>query len=305
MNEDKIINGDAIREFVLKNTGYIAAAFIAIAYVATSLITIGETGKSVAKIVGDGAQAFLAGVLITRSFSLQGIVRGSNDERVKKARETHTNQILAVEAYIDKLDDWCDKKTAAALRRERTKILAVHSMRYIDFFDEDGVAKPYKPLQLSDGKRLRRADKRREKRREACYKRAVDMAITPLSASVLTGGKYRADDPYNFGQDVDEYERGNMKRDVISKLIIGLVFGYYMVEFLAGISLGDMIWKLFQICLFCGGGAIQMMRSFMYMTDSYCKRLLQLTGRLKEFEAAYGGKTEIKKDEEEEKEDGI
>lgn len=300
MNEEKVISGESIRKFFIDNTGYIAVAFIAIAYIATSVITIGETGKTIAKIIGDGVAAFLVGVLITRSFSLQGIVRGNNDNRVIKAREMHSEQIFKVEAYIDKLDDWCDKKTATALRRERTKILAVHSMRYIDFFDEDGVAKPYKPIPLEEGAKATRAYKKREKRREACYKRAVDMAITPLSASVLTGGKYKAEDPFNFGQDVDDYEKANMKRDLFSKLLIGIVFGYYVVELLSGISVADTLWKVFQLCIFCGGGAIQMMRSFMYMTDRYCKRLLQLTGRLREFEAAQANIIEIK----EEKEDG-
>lgn len=300
MNEEKFINGESIRKFFLANTGYIAVAFIALAYIATSVITIGETGKSIAKIIGDGAQAFLAGVLITRGFSLQGIVRGSNDERVIKARETHSEQIFKVETYIDRLDDWCDKKTAMALRRERTKILAVQSMRYVDFFDEDGVALPYKPLPLPDGLKQRHLHKKREKKREACYKRAVDLTITPLSASVLTGGKYKADDPYNFGQDIDDYEKSNLRRDMLSKLLIGVVFGYYVVELLAGISIADTVWKVFQLCIFCGSGAIQMMRSFMYMTDRYCKRLLQLTGRLREFEAAQVNLIEIK----EEKEDG-
>lgn len=299
MNEEKVISGESIRKFFLDNTGYIAVAFIAIAYIATSMITLGETGKTIAKIIGDGVAAFLVGVLITRSFSLQGIVRGNNDARVIKAREMHSEQIFKVEAYIDKLDDWCDKKTATALRRERTKILAVNSMRYIDFFDEDGVAKPYTPLSLGEGARATREYKKREKRREACYRRAVDISITPLSASVLTGGKYKAEDPYNFGQDIDDYEKANMKRDVISKLLIGLVFGYYVVELLSGISVADTLWKVFQLCIFCGGGAIQMMRSFMYMTDRYCKRLLQLTGRLREFEAAYAcGNINTDKEEE-------
>lgn len=307
MNEEKVISGESIRKFFLDNTGYIAVAFIAIAYIATSMITLGETGKTIAKIVGDGVAAFLVGVLITRSFSLQGIVRGNNDDRVIKAREMHSEQIFKVEAYIDKLDDWCDKKTATALRRERTKILAVNSMRYIDFFDEDGVAKPYTPLPAPEErkpkkvyKKLKKAHKKREESRVKCYEKAVALSITPLSASVLTGGKYKADDPYNFGQDIDDYEKANMKRDVISKLLIGLVFGYYVVELLSGISVADTLWKVFQLCIFCGGGAIQMMRSFMYMTDRYCKRLLQLTGRLREFEAAQANIIEIK----EEKEDG-
>lgn len=300
MNEEKIINGDTIRKFVFENTGYIAVAFIAFAYIATSLIIIDESGKSIIKIIGDGVQAFLAGVLITRGFSLQGIVRGSTDERVIKARETHSEQILKIQPYIDKLDDWCDIKTAAALRRERTKMLAVRSMRYVDFFDEEGVARSYKPLPPPYGKKELRAYNKREKRRLACYKRAVDMVITPLSASVLTGGKYKADDPFNFGQDVDDYEKNNVRRDVLGKILIGVVFGYYAVDLLANISVADTVWKIFQLCVFCGGGAIQMIRSFMYMTDRYCKRLLQLTGKLREFEAAQGNLSEVKEENEDE-----
>lgn len=292
MNDERLFDGEKLREMFIKNAGYIIAAFIAIAYIATSLITVSETGKSVAKIIGDGAQAFLAGVLITNGLSLQGISKGMSDKRVQEAQEKHSTQVLKVEPYIDELDDWCDQKTAQALRRERTKVLAACSMRYTDCFDGEGIAKLYEPLKASEGKKLSRDEKKREKARYRCYKRAVSLTITPLSASVLTGGRSKTYDPYDFGEDASEFERNNMKRDIISKLLVGVVFGYYAVEMLMGISLADTVWKVFQVCVFCGGGIVQMMRSFMYMIDGYCKRLDQLTGRLREFEVSKCGKGE-------------
>lgn len=296
MSDEKLFDTEKLRELFIKNAGYIIAAFIAIAYVATSLIKVSETGKSIAKIIGDGAQAFLAGVLITNGLSLQGISRGMSDQRVKDAQKEHADQVLKVEPYIHELDDWCDQKTAQALRRERTKVLAACSMRYTDCFDGDGVAKPYEPLVKSEkGKRLSRSEKKREKARYKCYKRALELTITPLSANVLTGGRSKTYDPYDFGEDASDYERNNLRREIISKLAIGVVFGYYAVEMLIGISVADTVWKIFQVCVFCGSGIVQMMRSFMYMTDGYCKRLFQLTGRLREFEAAKGNK-EVKED---------
>ena len=143
MNEEKVFDGEKIREFFRRNVGYIMLFFIALAYVATSLLEISETGKTVIGIIGDGALCFFIGMTLTVGFSLQGIVKGSEDERVKEARKLHAEQVLAIEPYADKLDDWCDFKTAQALRRERTKILASCSMRYSEYFEESGVAKPF------------------------------------------------------------------------------------------------------------------------------------------------------------------
>ena len=293
MNDDKLFDADRLRELFIKNAGYFIACFVALSYIATSLITISETGKSFVKIFGDGVQAFLAGVLITRGLSLQGITRGMNEQVVKDAIKRHSDQVLEVESYVDDLDDWCDIKTAQALRRERTKVLASCSMRYADWFDEDGIAKPYVVEDVKG--RLTKSERKRRKARLACYKKAASLKITPLSASVLTGGKSKLDDPYNFGADPGDFERNNTRRDIASKIFIGIAFGYYAVDMLSGISVADTIFKVFQVCLFLGGGLVQLLRSYMYMIDGFCKRLDSITGKLKEFEATKK-KKEVKED---------
>ncbi len=288
MNEDNIFDGEKLREFFRKNTGYIMLLFIALIYVATSLLQISETGKSVLKIVGDGALCFVVGVVFTSGFSLQGIVKGNEDSRVKEAREAHGEQVLRIEPYADALDDWCDFKTAQALRRERTKILASCSMRYDDYFDERGIAKPFVCAECKTKK-----DSEREKARFDCYTKALKCKITPLSASVLTGGKGKVGDPFNFGADIDEYELGILIKDAISKVLIGLIFGYYTVSMLAGISVADLIWKIFQVCMFCASGYFQSQKAYFFMTNDYCKRLALLTGKLKEFEVSQNKNEEV------------
>lgn len=283
MQEEKIFDGDKIKAFVTRNAGYIMAFLVAVAYIATSLITIDETGKSVIKIIGEGAIAFCVGMFFTAIFSLQGIMQGHNDPRVIDAHKKHHNKVMEVAPCVDKLDEWCEKKTAEALKKERTRILASCSMRYVDYFDEDGLAKPYEE-KVTDAKQA--------KARRRCYEKAVRCKITPLTANMLTGGRSRTQDPFNFGPDIDEYEKTTLKRDAISKVGLGVIFGYYTVSFLMGLSVSDLIWKIFQVCLFCGSGIIQKQKSFLFMTDGFCKRLFQLTAKLCEFWAEVGGENE-------------
>ena len=283
MDDEKIFDGEKIRAFINRNAGYIVAFFVALAYVATSLITISETGKSVLKIIGEGALAFSVGMFFTGIFSLQGIRQGNDNTKVNEARDKHRKQVLKVAPYIDKLDMWCEKKTAEALKKERVRILATCAMRYSDFFDDDGFAKPY----TKSG-----SDEKQEKARKKCYEKAVQLKITPLSANVLTSGDGRAHDPFDFGPDIEEYEKNTMKRDAISKVGLGVIFGYYTVSLLIGFSYQDLVWKIFQVCLFCGTGILQKQRSFLFMLTGFCKRLFRLTDKLCEFEAECGGEKE-------------
>ncbi len=280
MNDESIFNGEKIRAFIQKNTGYLIAAIVAAIYVATSVLTMDESGKTLSSIIYDGAASFFVGMVLTRIFSIQGIMRGNDDVLVKESIKSHEEQVIRIAPYIDKLNDWCDKQTAEALKRERTKRLAVHGMRYADYFDEDGVA--IKTLEDIDGKP--QINRRMEKSRMRCYKRAINLKISPLLASSLINGGEKSEDPFDFGPTISEYEKYSMKREGITKILMACIFGYYTVTTIQDFSASDLIWKLFQVGLFCASGVVQSYKSHLFMLNGYRKRITFCTGKLCEFE---------------------
>lgn len=274
------MNAEKIKDFINKNIGYLVALFVSLAYIATSILTLGESGKSIAKIIGDGAASFFLGTLLTHVFSLQGILRGKKDPRMLSTEALHGEQVVRITSCINRLDDWCDKKTSEALRRERTKILARNAMRYEDYFDEGGIARDFEPRTCKT-----REERRREKLRYKTYKQAVAVRITPLLAGTLTGGGERVADPFDFGPDIGDYERSTVRRGAITKILLACVFGYYSVDLIVGFSYAELIWKIFQVGMYCTSGVIQTQQSFLFVVDQYRRRIVRAIDRLQEFES--------------------
>lgn len=273
------MNAEKIKDFIQRNVGYLVAAFISLVYVATSIITPAETGKSLAAILVDGALSFFLGMVLTQVFSLQGIMRGKDDPRLLETIRLHGEQVIRIAPFIDGLDDWCEKKTAEALRRERTKVLAEGAMKYADYFDEDGVAKPFVPRDCQD-----KRERKREAERIRVYRRAVKVKITPLLAGVLTGGGERVEDPNNFGPDIPEYMRNLLGRTAFSKVVLACIFGYYGIRLIQDFSYADLVWKVFQVGMFCAMGVVQENQAYLFMVDQYRRRMVRFIDRLQEFE---------------------
>ena len=125
-------------EAFYKNAGYFVVVLISLVYVASSLISISRTGKSVYEIIGTGALSMIVGALINGIFRSVGIRRGDEDERTVATNELHGRSVDEITPYIDKLDDFCERENKRAIRDIRTRILAREGMKYSDYFDEEG-----------------------------------------------------------------------------------------------------------------------------------------------------------------------
>lgn len=273
------MNADKIRSFVQRNAGYIVAAIVSLFYIATSIIVPSEKGKSIKAILVDGSLSFFLGMLLTQVFSQQGIMRGNEDPRLLATMKLHSEQVMKIVPFIDGLDEWCEKKTAETLRRERTKVLAEGAMRYDDYFDEDGIPKEFVRKTCKD-----KQEEKREAARYKIYQKAVKVKITPLLAGVLTGGGERVEDPNNFGPDISEYMRSVLLKTAVSKVLLACIFGYYGIQLIQDFSYAELVWKVFQVGMFCAMGVVQSNQAYLFMVDGYRRRIIRFIDRLQEFE---------------------
>jgi hypothetical protein len=127
-----------VKDFFRQNIGYFVVAAVCAVYIATALITIDKTGKTVEQIIADSAIVFCLGVFINRVFDLQGMMNGDRDEKVQTTMAVHGETVVKISPYIDKLDDWCKLKNEENLKIQRTRILATEGLRYDDYFNADG-----------------------------------------------------------------------------------------------------------------------------------------------------------------------
>lgn len=273
--------GEKARDFLKKNIGYMVVGLVSAIYIATSVITMGKTGKTFGEIMADGAVVLFLGVFVNRIFDLQGMMNGDREEMVQETIRLHGEAVVRVSPYLDRLDKWCEEKNEEALKMQRTKILASEGMRYDDYFDEKGGAKLFVVNKDRLKDKFLRGD---EIKRLRCFRKALRLKLTPLTASGLTSEGGKKQDPYYLGRTKSQYERGATISDVITKVIIACLFGYYGAELVQDFSYADLIWKALQIGIFFITGVIKMYQSYMFVVDEYRGRIVKKIDNLQMFE---------------------
>ena len=271
---------EKFKDMLQKCAGYVAVAFVSAIYIATAFIQIDETGKSVARIIADGAIVFILGVFINQIFDLQGIANGERDERFRATVALHGQTVVEISPYIDDLDEFCQKKNEENLRLQRTRLLATQGMRYDDYFDPDGSAKGFI---LDENSMKYKETKRLELKRLKYYEKAVRLKLTLLSAGELTSEGTKSEDPYDFGRDKEQYHRQVSMSDVISKIGTALIFGYYSASLIENFSYAALIWNVLQVAIFILMGIIRMNSSEMFITDEYRGRIVKKINILEMF----------------------
>ena len=272
---------DKIRDFIKQNVGYFIVGFVSVIYIMTAFLTIDRTGKSAAQILADGAIAFFLGILINRIFDLQGMMSAEREERVQATKAEHGAIVLRISPYIEMLDEWCESENAKNYKLQRTKILARVGLKYDDCFDEDGVAKAWSPNEENlHNSILRKA----EMRKFYGYKKAVNLHLTPLSAGELTSEGGRQQDPFYFGRTKAQYEAQGGVGDVVTKLAVALIFGYYGVSLIDNFDYANLIWTTLQVGLFLVMGVIKMYQAYNFITDEFRGRVIKKIDSLQKFE---------------------
>ena len=286
---------EKVKDFLKNSTGYGIILLISAGYVATAFITIERSGKSLWRIIADGIVIFLIGIIINRAFELQGITEGDREERVQNAMACHARMVDQVAPYIDRLDDWCDQKNREALRAQRVRILAERGMKYSDYFDEEGMTLEFK---VNEERLHNRYLRKIEVKRIRCYYKALSLKLTPLTSGVLTSEGGRYGDPYYLGRSKPEYTRESSREDVISKILLSVLFGYYGIALIANWSVATLIWKALQIVVFLVIGSLKKTQSFQFVTDEFRGRITKKTNILQMFVNDMGLQYQTEKEKE-------
>ena len=278
---------NAFTEALYKNAGYLAVLLISIVYIASSLVVISKTGKSVYEIIGTGVLSLIVGVLITGSFRSIGIRKGDESEKMLATNELHAKAVEDITPYIDKLDSFCERENKRALKGIRTRILAKAGLKYDDCFDQNGIALELPLLKLEENasEEVQKATKKRNREREKAYKKAVHIKVKPLLASNLTSDGVSADNPFNFGDSKKQYTKQKSASDIASRVLMAIIFGYFSVSFVANVDFASLIWNALQIVMYVVGGIIQMYSSYMWIVDDYRSSVIKKIDYLQKFKS--------------------
>ena len=279
-----------VRDYLRQYLGYYAVGVVSVLYILTAIFILDRSGKTIARIIGDGCIAFFLGLFITRIFDLQGLMTGEQDERFIATNGQHAEIVIRITPYFSQLDDWCEEMNTKNYYIQRSKILARAGLKYKDCFDEDGIAKTYDftipkhtPIWVK-GHKIANYHRKIEIRKLKGYTKAVQLKLTPISSGVLTSEGGKQDDIYNLGRTKREYERQTATSDVISKIGAACIFGYYGVKLISDFSVINLIWTALQVGLFILMGIIKMYQSNMFITGEFRGRIIKKIDNLLKFE---------------------
>lgn len=281
------------KKYIKQYIGYIVIVLACLIYIARGIITVEETGKTVMQILGDGFLALFFGVFINYVFELQGMMDGERNDKVIATNQKHADIVDEISPDIDKLDDWCDKKNKEALKLARVRILSANGLKYDDCFDEEGVAKPLSSLKL-DLNCSSKEERRQVKDKIKCFRKACKVKLTLLTTNSLTSEGGRDYDPYYLGQTKRQYKRKTTTMDLISKLGIACIFGYYGAKFVTSFSWAFLIWTGIQVVLFLIMGVVKLYTSYMFVVDDYRARVIKKIDNLTKFKDFIDNKKEHK-----------
>ena len=315
---------NSFTEIFYKNAGYIVVVLISVVYVASSLINISRSGKSVYEIIGAGVLSLIVGILINGIFRSIGLRRGDEDERSVATHALHAKTVDEITPYIDRLDEFCEIENKRALKTVRTRILAREGLKYGDYFDEDGnvinaqcgivTSSTAKRSPFPHWGRLKNAKSTQgvalseangslggtncskilhsvqndnsnvlDKAKRRAYRRALKVKIKPLMPSNLTSDGVKADDPFDFGRSKKEYASVRNASDIIIKILMAVIFGYFGVSLASDINGAALIWNSLQIVLYITGGIIQMYSSYSWVVDDYRGGVIRKIDMLQKF----------------------
>lgn len=276
---------DKTKDFLRLNLFFFVVASACIVYVVRGFVDIVQTGKTIGEIVADGFVSALFGFLISKLLSLQGLAKGERDPSVINTNIMHSKIVMQISKKIYLLDAWCEEKNKEALFLAQSKILATLGISYSEF--SSGL---YRIVTIEGEKfiPLEQLDKEKKK----IVKRARKVKLTQLTSSSLTTDGDIAEDPYNFGMDKKTFARKRDGKQIISKIMCGILFGYYGVRLITDFNVSNLIWTSVQVVLFLVMGVISYLQAYSFVTDEYRHRIIKKIDNLIKFDNQTGGVNE-------------
>lgn len=273
-----------IFELLYKNAGYIGVLLISLVYILSGLITISKTGKSVFEILATGLISMIIGILINSIFRSIGIRRGDEDEKMISTSNLHARAVEEILPYMDMLDSYCEIENKRAKRLLRARILLEGGISYDSVFDDEGalIYKKEEPKE-KESKEEKRLRLKREEQRAKIIKRAVRVKMKSLTPTALTSDGGRGDNPFDFGKSKASYTKSQGAFDLIMRICMAVIFGYFGVTLASEVDLSKIIWNSLQIIMYVCSGIIQMYTSYMWIIDLYRGSVIRKIDQIEKF----------------------
>lgn len=267
---------DIFRDYI----GYILSLLVVLGYILTAVFSLAETGRSIYEIIVNSFVIFVLGVLLSNTMGHQGINEGERDEHVREVKLNHAQALTDTQPFWYEATDFCKLKNTQALRQERERILNFATLRYYDYFDDEGrFIGDLLPIP-EDG--LKDFVHKQNK----AIQQALDLKITQISPSDLITETVKPNDPLSRGRSKTQYLVDSNVKDIIGKIATAVFGGIYTASFI-GADLGEIAYRIVIAIILLAFGVVKYYSNYRFMVSENKDRTVMATHWLREFETLH------------------
>ncbi len=247
--------------FLRKNALLLVAIAVCLFYVATSLIQIVSTDKTVFEIIRDSLIAFIMGMILTILMANYGIAKGKDSVAFLSSKKQYSDSIERVDEYIQYLDDYCEEKNVQRLKKEKIKYLRRYAIRYVDY--ENGTIN-FDKLTDEQKEALKNVDKIKILQ--------LDMEYLLSDCDATTLNQEKNSKKY----DIHRFTRKLYTQNIVMKIVFALLTGMCAVQLLQDATLANFIWSLFNVTIWFAFSILAFRTSYSYIVDDYRQNVIIL-----------------------------
>ena len=266
---------DIFRDYI----GYVLSLLVVVGYILTAIFVLSDTGKTVTQIIVDSFIIFILGVLLSNTLGHQGLNDGDQNESVIDAKLKHSDMLNDTQPFWYDSPQFCEFKNKTALKHERERILNFATLRYNDYFDDDGrfIGK------LVD--KTGNMDKFVERQNKAIHE-AIALEVTQITPSDLITENAKPNDPLARGRSKQKYMVESNIKDVFGKIATGIFGGVYTAQFI-GADLGEIAYRIVIAIILLAFGVVRYYANYRFVIGENKERTVMATHWLKEFKTMH------------------
>lgn len=267
---------DLFREYI----GYVLSLLVVLAYILTAVFTLDNTGQTIQEILVNSFIIFILGILLSNTMGHQGMNDGELHDSVIQTKQEHMELLTQTQPYWHETPEFCELKNTQALRQERERILNFATLKYSDFFDNDG---------RFIGALIQLTDKRLKPlvdRKNNAILKAIKLEITQISPTDLITENAKPNDPLARGRSKAQYLTESNIKDLLLKVLTAVFGGLYTASFI-GADLGEIAYRIVIAIILLAFGVVKYYANYRYMVGENKDRTIMATHWLKEFKTLH------------------
>lgn len=262
--------------FIRRNVYEIVILFLCLAFMLKGVADIEKTGAGVIEILGNGFVTLLFSISLCRLLEGKGFLAGEQSDEYKEALAEYNDERKKAGNYIKEMDDWCAKWT----KKNHKDVIAVKlypfGLSYEDFIANNYDQAKYTDAQVTQLNALKK------------------LKTMELTTEQLMSGDFDSEKQIDYKKTTkNNYAKKSLRNDLLSKTIISVTLGYYVLSPFQEWNWSGFAWVFLQTMLILGVSIFKYFDAYAYVNGDIRAKVVDKTIKLRQFNKDKGAKNDV------------